>query len=53
MSDAAALRPVVDRFFDDVFVMAEDPRLRASRLMLMVELRDLVMQIADISQLGG
>jgi glycyl-tRNA synthetase beta chain len=53
MSEAAALRPVVDRFFDDVFVMAEDPRLRASRLMLMVELRDLIMQIADISQLGG
>jgi glycyl-tRNA synthetase beta chain len=53
MSEAAGLRPVVDRFFDDVFVMTEDVRLRTSRLMLMVELRDLVMQIADISQLGG
>jgi glycyl-tRNA synthetase beta chain len=53
MVEAAALRPVVDRFFDEVFVMAEDPRLRTARLMLMVELRDLVMQIADISQLGG
>jgi glycyl-tRNA synthetase beta chain len=53
MSEAAALRPAVDRFFTDVFVMAEDPALRASRLMLMVDLRDLVMQIADISQLGA
>jgi glycyl-tRNA synthetase beta chain len=53
MVEAAALRPVVDRFFDEVFVMTEDPHLRTARLMLMVELRDLVMQIADISQLGG
>ena len=53
MSEAAALRPAVDRFFTEVFVMADDPALRASRLMLMVDLRDLIMQIADISQLGG
>jgi glycyl-tRNA synthetase beta chain len=53
MSEAAALRPAVDRFFTEVFVMAEDPALRASRLMLMVGLRDLILQIADISQLGG
>ena len=36
MSEAAALRPAVDRFFTEVFVMAEDPALRAARLMLMV-----------------
>jgi glycyl-tRNA synthetase beta chain len=53
MVEVARLRPVVDRFFDEVFVMTEDARLRTARLMLMVELRDLVMQIADISQLGG
>ena len=53
MSEAAALRPAVDRFFTEVFVMADDRRARTSRLMLMVGLRDLVMQIADISQLGG
>jgi glycyl-tRNA synthetase beta chain len=51
MSEASALRPAVDRFFTEVFVMVEDAGLRASRLMLMVHLRDLVLQIADISQL--
>jgi glycyl-tRNA synthetase beta chain len=53
MVEASALRPAVDRFFAEVFVMDDDARLRTSRLMLMVELRDLVMQIADISQLAG
>jgi len=52
MSEASALRPAVDRFFTDVFVMVDDPGLRAARLMLMVQLRDLVMSIADISQLA-
>jgi glycyl-tRNA synthetase beta chain len=52
MSEASALRPAVDRFFTDVFVMVDDPALRTARLMLVVELRDLVMSIADISQLA-
>jgi glycyl-tRNA synthetase beta subunit len=52
VAEAAPMRPAVDRFFSDVLVMDPDPRLKASRLMLMVSLRDLVMSIADISQLA-
>jgi glycyl-tRNA synthetase beta chain len=41
----------VDRFFSEVFVMAEDERLRTARLSLMAALRDLVLRIADISEI--
>jgi glycyl-tRNA synthetase beta chain len=50
-TEIAALRPVVDRFFKDVFVMVDDPRLRAARLTLMAELRDLILTLADISEI--
>ena len=50
-TEIAGLRPVVDRFFTDVFVMADDPRLRAARLTLMAELRDLILTLADISEI--
>ena len=50
-TDIAALRPVVDRFFTEVFVMAEEARLRQARLTLMAELRDLILQLADISEI--
>jgi glycyl-tRNA synthetase beta chain len=50
-AEIAALRPVVDRFFTEVFVMAEDARLRQARLTLMAELRDLILQLADISEI--
>ena len=36
-----ALRPAVDRFFTEVFVMADDVRVRTARLTLMANLRDL------------
>jgi glycyl-tRNA synthetase beta chain len=39
----AALRPAVDRFFTEVFVMVEDAALKTARLTLMAELRDLVL----------
>jgi glycyl-tRNA synthetase beta chain len=52
VAEAAPMRPAVDRFFNDVLVMDPDERLKTSRLMLMVSLRDLVMSIADISQLA-
>ena len=45
----ADMRPVVDRFFDDVLVMAEDARVRDNRLALLVQLRALFLQVADIS----
>jgi glycyl-tRNA synthetase beta chain len=47
----AALQPVVATFFDDVLVMAEDERLRAARLGLVATLRDLILNIADISEI--
>jgi glycyl-tRNA synthetase beta chain len=53
MTEAALLRAAVDRFFTEVYVMVDDARVRTSRLMLMVHLRDLVLDIADISQLAA
>jgi glycyl-tRNA synthetase beta chain len=50
---AAAFRADVDRFFTDVFVMVDDASLRTARLSLMVQLRDLIMQLADISEIVG
>jgi glycyl-tRNA synthetase beta chain len=49
----AALRAPVARFFDDVHVMAEDPKLRANRLGLLSQTLSLFYRIADISKLGG
>jgi glycyl-tRNA synthetase beta chain len=51
LAEIAGLRPVVDRFFTEVFVMVDDERLRTARLKLMSNLRDLVLQIADISEI--
>jgi glycyl-tRNA synthetase beta chain len=50
-TDVAALRPVVDRFFTEVFVMAEDARVRTARLTLMATLRDMILALADISEI--
>jgi glycyl-tRNA synthetase beta chain len=47
----AAMQPAVARFFDDVLVMAEEERLRAARLGLVATLRDLILGIADISEI--
>jgi glycyl-tRNA synthetase beta chain len=49
--EIAALRASVDRFFAEVFVMADDPRLRTARLKLMAGLRDLILDLADISEI--
>jgi len=49
----AKLRTPVDRFFDDVLVMAEDPKVRANRLALLHQTLSLFFRIADISKLGG
>jgi glycyl-tRNA synthetase beta chain len=49
----AGLRGPVDRFFDDVLVMADDPRIRSNRLGLLSEALSLFYRIADISKLGG
>jgi glycyl-tRNA synthetase beta chain len=47
----AELRVAVDRFFDEVMVMAKDEQLRNNRLALLRQLSDLFLQVADISQL--
>lgn len=50
-TEIAGLRAAVDRFFTDVFVMADDARLRTARLTLMAGLRDLILDLADISEI--
>jgi glycyl-tRNA synthetase beta chain len=46
-----ALRAPVADVFDKVLVMAEDGNLRAARLGLMATVRDLILSIADISEM--
>jgi glycyl-tRNA synthetase beta chain len=50
-AEISPLRSTVDRFFTDVFVMVDDARLRTARLTLMAELRDLILDLADISEI--
>lgn len=47
----AGLREVVDNFFDKVMVNAEDPKLRQNRQAILNNLRNLFLQVADISLL--
>lgn len=47
----AGLRDPLDRFFDDVMVMVDDPALRDNRLALLARLSRLFLQVADVSQL--
>jgi glycyl-tRNA synthetase beta chain len=47
----AALQPSVAAFFDDVLVMAEDAALREARLSLVAALRDLILDVADLSEM--
>ena len=47
----AQLRRSIDRFFDDVMVMTDDPKLRANRLALLQQIHELFLEVADISQL--
>ncbi|MFO1302645.1 MAG: glycine--tRNA ligase subunit beta [Burkholderiales bacterium] len=48
----ATAKPVVDRFFDDVMVMAEDPGVRANRLALLRGVAGTMNRVADISKLA-
>ncbi len=48
----AGLQAPVDTFFDDVMVMADDETVRNNRLGLLNRLRQLFLQVADISQLA-
>ncbi|MCV6605299.1 MAG: glycine--tRNA ligase subunit beta [Porticoccaceae bacterium] len=51
MTELAYLREDVDKFFDDVMVMADDSALRNNRIALLTQLRNIFLEIADISLL--
>ena len=50
-AEAAKFGAAVDRFFAEVFVMVDDPVVRAARLRLMKRLERLILQLADISEI--
>ncbi len=52
LNELANLRDPVDRFFDDVMVMVDDPAVQENRLALLGELRALFLDVADISRLS-
>ncbi|MAQ19601.1 MAG: glycine--tRNA ligase subunit beta, partial [Sandaracinus sp.] len=50
---ARELKEPIDRFFDDVLVMADDEALRSNRLRLLKNIADAVTQVAHIHVLGS
>ena len=50
-AEAARIGPAVDRFFIEVFVMADDPALRTARLRLMQQVEQVILQLADVSEI--
>ena len=52
LNELADLRDPVDRFFDDVMVMADEDAVRDNRLALLSEIRALFLDVADISRLS-
>jgi len=50
-AEAAKTGPAVAKFFDDVMVMADDPKLRDARLRLLRRLEGLILQLADVSEI--
>jgi glycyl-tRNA synthetase beta chain len=48
----ASARPAVDRYFEDVMVMADDPAIRANRLALLRGVATTMNRVADISKLA-
>ena len=47
----AGLRDPVDKFFDEVMVMAEDKAAQKNRLAMLKKLQELFLRVADISEL--
>jgi glycyl-tRNA synthetase beta chain len=52
LEQLASLRNAVDAFFDNVMVMADDEAVRNNRLALLSQLRNLFLEVADISLLA-
>ena len=50
-AEAARIGPAVDRFFNEVFVMVEEVKLRNARLRLMREVKQVILQLADVSEI--
>ena len=48
---ASGFRPGIDAFFTDVFVMVDDEELKAQRLSLLKRLYELLLELADISEI--
>ena len=48
---ATELGAPVDRFFDEVLVMAEDSAVRANRLRLLLDVRDTLRMVGDFSEI--
>lgn len=51
LTSLAAIRPQVDAFFDGVMIMSDDESLKNNRLALLISLRELFLQVADLSSL--
>jgi len=51
LTELSELRDVVDQFFDDVMVMADDEALKNNRIALLGQLHGQFMQVADLSLL--
>jgi glycyl-tRNA synthetase beta chain len=51
LNNLAALRQPIDTFFDQVMVMVDDINIRHNRLVLLSKLRNMFLQVADISLL--
>jgi glycyl-tRNA synthetase beta chain len=52
LSLLAGLQETVDTFFEEVMVMADDPAVKQNRLILLKQLSDLFLRVADISLLS-
>ena len=53
LDSAAGLAAAVERFFDEVLVMADAEAVRANRLTLVANVRDRLRRLGDFAQLPG
>lgn len=51
LTSLTSLRDSIDNFFDNVMVMADDEAVKQNRLALLNQLRNLFLNVADVSQL--
>lgn len=52
LTNLASLQQPVDQFFTDVMVMADEDAIKNNRLLLLNQLRNLFLTVADVSQLS-